>query len=506
MSPQRSVVARLTVSLFGNAVRSAVAVISGLVVARALGPADYGGFVFLLATLAVMRQLLDMGSSTAFYTFISQRPRGRRFYHFYAGWQLVQIALLLALVALLLPDWAIRMIWLGHERSTVLLACAATLLQQQVWSIATQIGESRRQTRQVQVAGVYVAVLHLLAIWALAHFGWMTQTRLFLLIALEYAVATPLLFHWIGNPAEVEVAELGWREIAAEYWRYCRPLVLNSWVGVAYGFADNWLLQRFGGPTEQGYFAASNQVAQVVLIATISLLQIFWREIAECQHTGNLGRVKTLFDRSLRLLLLISSAACCFFLPWSKEIVSNLLGQNYSSNWIVFAIMLAFPIHTALGQIVNAVYLASGRTKASANVALAFMLLSIPITYILLAPYEANGFGLGSIGFAGKLFLLQLVHVNILWWWICRSMGFTYQWKIQFIVPVSCLALSIIVNFPVMHFFDFGDQLLGMAISFPVYSFVLGYVILNWPAVVALDRAETDQIRERIVRWISLNR
>lgn len=494
MSPQRSVVARLTVSLFGNAVRSAVAVISGLVVARALGPADYGGFVFLLATLTVMRQLLDMGSSTAFYTFISQRPRGRRFYHFYAGWQLVQIALVLALVALLLPDWAIRMIWLGHERTTVLLACAATLLQQQVWSIATQIGESRRQTRQVQVAGVYVALLHLLVIWALAHFGLMTQTRLFLLIALEYAVATPLLFHWIGNPAEVDVAEPDWRGIAAEYWRYCRPLVLNSWVGVAYGFADNWLLQRFGGATEQGYFAASSQLSAVTLLATTSLLQIFWKEAAECYHQNNLQRAQQLFDKSIRLLVLISSAAAGFLIPWSGELVHLLLGSSYAASWPVLALMLAFPIHTALGQIVAATYSATNHTRAQANIYSFFMIFSIPVAYVVLAPPDelVLGQGLGSLGLAIKLLAIQIVQVNVLWWWICRSLDWPYHWAIQVILPGLCLALGMLLN-------SFGRMLWDGSIFYGGLVFIgtlllfvtsLIGILWRWPELSGISRTQ----------------
>jgi O-antigen/teichoic acid export membrane protein len=507
VTAQPSILSRFGVSLAGNLLRSALAVVSGLVVARSLGPADYGGFVFLLSTLTVARQLLDLGTSSAFFTFVSRRPRGPRFFRVYAAWQFAQIALLLLLVGALLPESAIQRIWLDNERGVILLACAATLLQQQVWTAATQLGESRRLSRQVQVLGVAVAVAHLVFVTGLARFGWMSPAVLFSLIAMEYAVAAPLLIAWIGNPADPGVGEPDWRAIAGEYWRYCRPLAINAWVGVAYGFADSWLLQRFGGPTEQGYFAASNQLAQVTLLATASLLQIFWKEMAECHHGQDMARAWRMFDRSLRILLLISAATCCFLLPWSREIIGLLLGEDYLTSWPVFALMLVFPVHTALGQIVVAMYSATGRTQAQALIFNAAMVLSIPTTYIILADprIDLPGLGLGSIGLAGKLVVIQVIQVNVLWWWICRSLGWRYEWAVQLILPAICLGVSLGVHLPTRWLWSQGSDLtlwLPLLASLAAYFAIIAVIVSRKPGLVGLEEEEFRNLGNRFRRLL----
>jgi len=76
--------------------------VTGLLIARALNPAGYGDLMFLLGSFVAIRSLLDMGSSSAFYTFLSQRARGRRFYLVYFAWLALQFVATLALLALIL--------------------------------------------------------------------------------------------------------------------------------------------------------------------------------------------------------------------------------------------------------------------------------------------------------------------------------------------------------------------------------------------------------------------
>jgi O-antigen/teichoic acid export membrane protein len=66
--------------------RAAISLIAGLLVARGLGPSDYGNLAYLLGSFWAIRALLDMGSGSAFYTFIAQRHRGRLFYLVYFCW------------------------------------------------------------------------------------------------------------------------------------------------------------------------------------------------------------------------------------------------------------------------------------------------------------------------------------------------------------------------------------------------------------------------------------
>ena len=65
-----SVGSRFSFSLIANLLKAGIGFITGLIVARGLGPEQYGRMMFLLATFMAVRGLLDLGSISAFFTFL----------------------------------------------------------------------------------------------------------------------------------------------------------------------------------------------------------------------------------------------------------------------------------------------------------------------------------------------------------------------------------------------------------------------------------------------------
>ncbi len=215
-----------------------------------------------------------MGSANAFYTFMSQRPRGSRFVIGYAAWQATQLFVTLLVITILPKAW-IAQIWVEQERQLIVLAFLAVFLQQQAWQTLSQIGESMRLTQRVQAINVAIAAAHLAIVLVL---WWLSSISIALILAglvIEYIIALLVGYRLLRSPAPVPEEPFDWHQLVGDYWTYCKPLVLYSWLGFAYTFADSWLLQRFGGAREQAYFAVGQQFAAVSLLATTATLQIF---------------------------------------------------------------------------------------------------------------------------------------------------------------------------------------------------------------------------------------
>ena len=85
-----SVKARFAVSTFTNLIRGGITFFTAVFIARVLGPENYGDYTFLLGSFMAIRTLIDMGTESAFYTFISRKPRVFSFYISYSIWQLIQ--------------------------------------------------------------------------------------------------------------------------------------------------------------------------------------------------------------------------------------------------------------------------------------------------------------------------------------------------------------------------------------------------------------------------------
>lgn len=456
---------RFLFSVGANVARAAISLTVGLLVARGLGPADYGNLAYLLGSFWAIRALLDLGTSSAFYTFIAQRGRGYRYYAVYFVWLAFQFLFSLALVVLLLPAAVITQFWLGLERELILLALLATFLQNQVWLTVVQMHESVRQTVRIQLAGVLIILTHLILVAAMLFGDWLSLRAVLWAIVGEYFVASVWLLVTLRRvfvaqaPSapmdEPSVDDL--RTVLMAYLHYCRPMLVIAVFSFAYEIVDRWLLQRYGGASQQGFYQVAAQLSTVSLLATTSILNIFWKEIAEANERGADERVAGLYQKTTQSLVFVAAFVSCFLAPWAQTLVDVLLGSAYHSAWPVLFLMLFYPIHQAIGQINGTLFMATGRNSVYMRLTVTGLLVSVPVSYVLIAPGSALGgvgLGLGAMGLALKILGLNFLFVNIQSWVISRYYGIQFQWRNQIGAIVILLLIGYACKFSL-------DQLLA---------------------------------------------
>src|ERR1700686_4399905 len=91
-----SVRSRYAVTLGAQVFRLLLSLISATIVPRALGPAIYGNYSFLLSTSSTLRGVLDTGTQQAFFTFSSQERASGSLTRLYALVVCVQFSIALA--------------------------------------------------------------------------------------------------------------------------------------------------------------------------------------------------------------------------------------------------------------------------------------------------------------------------------------------------------------------------------------------------------------------------
>ena len=487
-----SIRSRFTFSLGANMLKAVLGFLTGMLVARGLGPDQYGKMMFLLATFTALRQLLDVGSSTAFFTFLSQRPRSKRFVAWFSAWLGVQFLVPLLAVGLLFPAAWMELIWKGEQRSLVVLAFVAAYMQSTVWAVVMQMGESQRQTRWVQGVGAAVTLLHLLLVAVSWWQEWLGIRLILAAIAIEWAVAAWLVAKQLRFPAQPDERE-SFGDVLKEFGRYCLPLIPYSWLGFAYDFADRWLLQTYGGSVQQAYYAVALQFGAIVAIATSSILNVFWKEIAEAHQQENHERVAMLYRRVSRGLFLVAASMAGYLLPWSGDILRLTLGPAYVGGAMVLAIMFVYPIHQSMGQLGAAMLYATGRVRAQVVLGMVSMASSILVTYFVLAPADAPiaGFGLGSVGLAGKMVVLQFLAVNAVAFYLARSMRISFDWTYQLICGLGCFGSGWLA-YVISNGFHFasGQVWAGLLMSAILHSLMLLALIWLVPSLTGLSRSE----------------
>jgi O-antigen/teichoic acid export membrane protein len=503
-----SVRARFVFTVGANLLRAALSFVTGMLLARSLGPVAFGNMSFLLGTFVAIRQILDMGSSTAFYTFMSQRSQPRRFIEVFFVWLGVQFVVPLCAVGLLFPSQWIDVIWRGDQRDLVLLAFVAAFMQNSLWPAVQQFGESRRQTLWVQGVGAVIVATHLLAIVLLWVIGWLGLYAIFVAIALEYSLAAAVIYRFLPSRAVGGSLPDGGSPVSVlpQYLRYCLPLIPYAWVSFAYEFADRWLLQNYGGSVQQAYYAVSAQFASIALLATSSILNIFWKEIAEAHYNANHSRTHILYQRISRTLFLVGAIAAGYLIPWTDELLHLILGVAYVGGTSTLAIMFLYPIHQSMGQIGGTMLYATERVSLQVVIGAAFMLLSIVVTYLILAPPSAMvpGLGLASEGLALKMVGLQLLQANAIDYVIARIWKWRFDWAYQPVSLLGCLVLGWLAHRVVV---DVASLYLPipvlMAVGAVLYMMLTAVLVYAMPWLAGYTRPELLSEATMILRKTS---
>jgi len=435
-----SIRSRFAFSLGANLLKAVITFGTGMFVARGLGPDQYGKMMFLLGTFTAIRQLLDVGSSTAFFTFLSQRQRSRRFVAWFSAWLGMQFLMPLLSVGLLFPAAWVELIWKGEQRSLVVIAFIATYLQSTLWSVMLQMGESQRLTRWVQGVALTTALVHLVLMGILWWQDWLDVRLIFGVTIVEWGLAAWVIAKQLRFPALPDENE-SFKTVFKEFGRYCLPLIPYSWLGFAYEFADRWLLQSYGGSMQQAFYSVAFQFGAIAAIATSSILNVFWKEIAEAHQQRNNKRVAMLYRRVSRGIFFFAASIAGLLVPWSEDILRLTLGSAYMGGASALTILFLFPLHQSMGQIGGTMLYATGRIRAQVVIGMLFMAMSIVITYFVLATVDAQppGFGLGAVGLAGKMVVMQLIVVNVVAFYLAKSLEISFDWIYQPLSSFGCL-------------------------------------------------------------------
>jgi len=231
--------------------------------------------------------------------------------------------------------------------------------------------------------------------------------------------------------------------------------------------------------------------------------------MAEAQALQNRGRMQRLHRKVFRGLVLVSAAFAGLFSPWSENIVGLFLGSAYKLAGPVLAIMLLYPVFQTIGQIDGVTLLANGETRAYTAVSTIFMLVSVPVTYLVQAPPNARplgGFGGGAIGMAIKMVGLALLSVSAQSWVVARKNGWKFDWGFPFVAISTTLFLGYTARSIVALIWHISSG--GFLTLFPPFAFCtimfgagLSALIWRFPMLIGVEDSEMRQMADGLLHY-----
>lgn len=489
----QSIRGRFAFVLITNLVRSAIAFFCTTMTARFMGPEAFGNFTFLTSSFTGFLFLLDLGSANAFYTLICEKPRSRAYAIRYVVWQMIQL-LIVILALITLPARWIDHVWIGQPLTWIIAGLLCVVFQKQVWLTVSRMGESLRMNQIIQKLSVVAIVAQTTGVIVLWKLDRLAPLSALGVIAVVYFAVSAIGLARLLPHFSADSRQDPFPEMWSAFKKYCAPLVAYNLFSFAYTFLDPWMLQKFSGAHEQSYFSIANQFSMLSLIATSSMVSIFWKEVAEAHGQGNSEKISRIYQKAARLLMFAAGVFSGFCIPWTPWLIQTFVGSDFQGAILPLMIMFLYPIHQTLGQLNGVVAFATHRTRLSSTIGIGSMVLSTGMAYFLLAPksFALPGFEMGALGLSLRIVGVNLVTTLVLRWILSRRYaGIRMDLMHQAFSVLAPLGLGYALHqLATLETFASQPSLILLILSGIVYVIIVALTLFRFPGIIGATRED----------------
>lgn len=507
VQPVESLRRRYAATLLTQFIQFVATIVTSGIVPRALGPAAFGNYNFLLNTASTIRSFLDPSANQAFFTFSSQEKQSGGLTKTYALLLLLQIMIVFALVGVLAILQSTTLLWPHQAVDQIVWV---TILEWCLFVTASlrQLGDSKGLTVRAQAIVLFTAFINVSGLLTLNYFetlNFYTYVWLNLFTALLIGFA---LGYWLLVVNRAITWEGSLRENISGYikrwWIYASPLILLEYYKPIVAYLGIYLLQRWYGSAEQGYFALAAKWSALVLVFTTSALSIFWREIANAMANNEQERAARTYYKFTNFLFFLALVLCTWLSFNSSLLVEILVGDEYQAAIPVLALMAFYPLQQTYGQINTAALKGAEKTKIIRNLGIWLSIPDVLLSYFLLASPNAPipGLNLGAMGIAIRMVVYGLISVQMYEWMSHRTFELNYiktliQKIIVMLIIFTCGWLALL-NIPDMLASFKLHSLTMLILSTAVYFTLISIIVLLRPQLLGISRNEFNENTEKV--------
>ena len=476
---------RYSIKLFTNIIGGIIGAILVAIVPKALGPVAYGQFVYLQDFFSKVIGFLDMGSSIAFFTKLSANQKRKElmsFYFLYTFIVLGFISLFLVFVfyfdytSLFFPDVSKEYISMGLFYGFFL------------WftQIFIKISDAYALTVSVELIKIMHKVISLFLLLYFIYFTLFDLEQYFLfhyIALLSFLLILAWLFIKKDIFKNILNSQFSILNLTKEFIAYCHPLVVYSLLSLVVGFLDIWMLQKFGGSVETGYYGLAYSLASMCFLFTSAMTPLITREFSKSYEEKDLENMRKLFFRYIPMLYALATFFSLFVSMQSENIIAIFTDKKFEDAYLVLVIMAFYPIHQTYGQLSGSIFYATGNTKLLRNISFFTQPLGLLLSFIFIYVLD-----LGAMGLAYKMIIGQVIGVNIQLYFNAKFLDFKIKHFLfhQLYVVLLFLLLAYVVS----SVFIFTSPLLSFLVSGMIYTILVIISAYIFPSIFSTNRDE----------------
>jgi len=486
--------------LSANFLGLATNVVIQAVIPRGLGPAAYGNFNFLTNFFNQILSFFDSGTSGAFYTKLSKRQGEFKLTSFYLYFVNLVALLVIGFVIITRITGVYPRLYPDQSLLYVYLAAIFAILTWET-QVINMIADAYALTVSVELFKMFQKVAGLVVILILYFQGQINLTNIFFY---NYFILLLLLIACLGIinrhgysfllNFKLKLAEI--KKYIAEFYKYSHPLFIYSIIGLIAGIFDRWLLQIFAGSSQQGFYSLSYQIGAACFLFSSAMAPLITREFSIAEGNSDRHSIAVLFRKHIPLLYSITACIACFIAVNVNKVTLIMGGNNFKEASLAVAIMAFYPIHQTYGQLSSSVFFATDQTRLYRNIGIIFMLISLPVTYFLIAPNKLYGLNAGSVGLAIKMVLMQFLATNTQLYFNAKLLKLSF-WRYfgHQIISISVFIIIAVFSSMLIGRIAIFDKKILASLFCNIVIYILFIVSLgyNAPVIFGLNRQDVSR-------------
>lgn len=468
--------------------------ITSAIIPRALGPEGYGSFTFLQSSFQQFFSLFDSGTSTAFFTKISQRPDDEGLKVFY--WRF--FVMVICIVSIL----TIGTILSGYSGYILPKQKAEYIIYGLMFGAlywGNQITNKMIDAYSLTVKGEIVFILQrvvgvsfivLLFLYEYLELRTYFYHQIVMMSVLFYGYAFVLRKHDVPVYPKMKLMMPELKKYISEMYKYASPLLFTSIYGFLLLFFDRWVLQAMYGSAEQGYFGLAFQINAFCILFTASMVPLLTRELSVAFGNNDTEGAKRIFTKITPVVYSVTAYFTIFLAMQAKNITHFFGGEAYNNAQYAVTLMILYTLTQSYGQLSGSYYYARAKTKTYRNIQITMQTIGLIYTFVLLAPEKYYGFNLGATGLSMKFFIHGFVTVNVLLFFITRQLGLSFVSLFfhQIYIALMFGVIAYLSNMLIEMYFT--NIIVSFLINGVLYSVICLIVFLFFPKLIGLEKED----------------
>lgn len=372
-------------NLLTQVLKIVLGVLTGILVARALGPAGQGFAAYILLVFGILGTFGHFGIISAV-TYFQKRSGFDRSAIYSTNLNLlVLISLFLAAIVLILRGQ--RLILGDYHLIYILggiLLMAGTLIttHHQAWLIGD---EQIILNNRIGLGIFFFKSLSILVLWILGRLSPLSFFSLSVLAMLLWTLLIQIRLkeQWLPVistnvlKAEFSYGTLAWMAALFAYLHYR---------------VDQVMIKQFLGIAELGVYSIAVQIAELVFLLPVAINSALTGRLYNLEP-GSDGR--QILSRTIRISFWICGALVVAGLLGSL-LIPFVYGQAYSGAVSVMMILMPGVLFACLPKIASPWWFTSGRPRVHLNITFFTLLLNIALNFLMIPKWGINGAALAS--------------------------------------------------------------------------------------------------------------